>query len=150
MSSQNTSTEPSWNIGPSEQGMSEILHMQKDSVRFGRSATPDGNKRNEILTAPTIITQRRVSHFHHRMSVYSTTRPILTRSFFQGRVYNFLERPSGWKCFVYHFTVRGGDSGQLNLAAGVALISRGPVGFGNPVTQWCWVEMSGQHESVAV
>ncbi|KAI7814826.1 potassium voltage-gated channel subfamily KQT member 1.1 [Triplophysa rosa] len=105
MSSQNTATEPSWTIGPSEQGMSEILHMQKDSVRFGRSATPDGNKRNEILTAPTIITQRRVSHFHHRMSVYSTTRPILTRSFFQGRVYNFLERPSGWKCFVYHFTV---------------------------------------------
>ena len=23
----------------------------------------------------------------------------------QGRVYNFLERPTGWKCFVYHFTV---------------------------------------------
>ncbi|GLH09792.1 Uncharacterized protein GBIM_14844 [Gryllus bimaculatus] len=24
---------------------------------------------------------------------------------FQGQVYNFLERPSGWKCFVYHFSV---------------------------------------------
>ncbi|XP_068081237.1 uncharacterized protein [Anabrus simplex] len=24
---------------------------------------------------------------------------------FQGEVYNFLERPSGWKCFVYHFSV---------------------------------------------
>lgn len=23
----------------------------------------------------------------------------------QGKVYNFLERPSGWKCFVYHFVV---------------------------------------------
>nr|AWJ68226.1 putative potassium voltage-gated channel subfamily KQT 2 [Hirudo verbana] len=23
----------------------------------------------------------------------------------QGRVYNFLERPTGWKCFAYHFTV---------------------------------------------
>ena len=23
----------------------------------------------------------------------------------QGKVYNFLERPTGWKCFVYHFTV---------------------------------------------
>ncbi|XP_036950191.1 potassium voltage-gated channel subfamily KQT member 1.1 isoform X2 [Acanthopagrus latus] len=41
-----------------------------------------------------------------RMSVYSTgVRPILTRAYVQGRVYNFLERPSGWKCFVYHFTV---------------------------------------------
>ena len=24
---------------------------------------------------------------------------------FQGAIYNFLERPTGWKCFVYHFTV---------------------------------------------
>ncbi|KAL3993318.1 ADP-ribosylation factor-binding protein GGA [Sarotherodon galilaeus] len=41
-----------------------------------------------------------------RMSVYSTgVRPVLTRTYIQGRVYNFLERPSGWKCFVYHFTV---------------------------------------------
>ncbi|XP_055928984.1 potassium voltage-gated channel subfamily KQT member 1-like [Argiope bruennichi] len=24
---------------------------------------------------------------------------------FQGKVYNYLERPTGWKCFVYHFTV---------------------------------------------
>lgn len=41
-----------------------------------------------------------------RMSVYSTgVRPVLTRAYIQGRVYNFLERPSGWKCFVYHFAV---------------------------------------------
>ncbi|XP_060924363.1 potassium voltage-gated channel subfamily KQT member 1.1 [Limanda limanda] len=41
-----------------------------------------------------------------RMSVYSTgIRPALTRAIVQGRVYNFLERPSGWKCFVYHFSV---------------------------------------------
>jgi hypothetical protein len=24
---------------------------------------------------------------------------------FQGDVYNFLERPTGWKCFIYHFSV---------------------------------------------
>jgi len=23
----------------------------------------------------------------------------------QSRVYNFLERPTGWKCFLYHFSV---------------------------------------------
>lgn len=23
----------------------------------------------------------------------------------QSKIYNFLERPTGWKCFVYHFTV---------------------------------------------
>ncbi|XP_072495574.1 potassium voltage-gated channel subfamily KQT member 1 isoform X1 [Notamacropus eugenii] len=40
-----------------------------------------------------------------RMSVYSVWRPLLARSHVQGRVYNFLERPTGWKCFLYHFTV---------------------------------------------
>lgn len=23
----------------------------------------------------------------------------------QARIYNFLERPTGWKCFIYHFAV---------------------------------------------
>ncbi|KAJ1165882.1 hypothetical protein NDU88_006299 [Pleurodeles waltl] len=32
-------------------------------------------------------------------------RPYLTRTSMQGDVYNFLERPSGCKCFIYHFTV---------------------------------------------
>nr|XP_061830803.1 potassium voltage-gated channel subfamily KQT member 1-like isoform X1 [Nerophis lumbriciformis] len=41
-----------------------------------------------------------------RMSVYSSgARPVLTHSYIQGRVYNFLERPSGWKCVIYHCTV---------------------------------------------
>ncbi|XP_069048175.1 potassium voltage-gated channel subfamily KQT member 1 [Lepisosteus oculatus] len=35
-------------------------------------------------------------HFHH---------PYLTKTSMQGDVYNFLERPSGLKCFLYHFTV---------------------------------------------
>ncbi|XP_053722273.1 potassium voltage-gated channel subfamily KQT member 1.1 [Synchiropus splendidus] len=41
-----------------------------------------------------------------RTSVYSTgARPPLTCASIQGRVYNFLERPSGWTCFAYHFLV---------------------------------------------
>lgn len=40
-----------------------------------------------------------------RVSIYSVRKPLLSRSNIQGRVYNFLERPTGWKCFVYHFTV---------------------------------------------
>ncbi|KAJ7994612.1 hypothetical protein DPEC_G00251290 [Dallia pectoralis] len=40
-----------------------------------------------------------------RMSVYSTAPRLLTRAHVQGRIYNFLERPSGWRCFVYHFCV---------------------------------------------
>ncbi|XP_054367761.1 potassium voltage-gated channel subfamily KQT member 1 isoform X2 [Mirounga angustirostris] len=40
-----------------------------------------------------------------RVSIYSARRPLLARTHIQGRVYNFLERPSGWKCFIYHFAV---------------------------------------------
>ncbi|XP_065159719.1 potassium voltage-gated channel subfamily KQT member 1 isoform X5 [Atheta coriaria] len=32
-------------------------------------------------------------------------RKIAGRATFQGQVYNFLERPDSWKCFVYHFVV---------------------------------------------
>ncbi|XP_076854057.1 potassium voltage-gated channel subfamily KQT member 1.1 [Brachyhypopomus gauderio] len=72
--------------------------------------TACANSNNDEFTVPAIITQRRASHmygvgYNHRMSIYSNTRPVLTRAYLQGRVYNFLERPSGWKCFVYHFTV---------------------------------------------
>lgn len=28
-----------------------------------------------------------------------------SKSNLQAQVYNFLERPTGWKCFIYHFTV---------------------------------------------
>ncbi|XP_078424694.1 potassium voltage-gated channel subfamily KQT member 1 [Cetorhinus maximus] len=31
--------------------------------------------------------------------------PYLTKTSMQGDVYNFLERPTGWKCFMYHFAV---------------------------------------------
>ncbi|XP_060532109.1 uncharacterized protein LOC132705513 [Cylas formicarius] len=34
-------------------------------------------------------------------------RKIAGRATFQGQVYNFLERPDNWKCFVYHFIVGG-------------------------------------------
>ncbi|XP_042528517.1 potassium voltage-gated channel subfamily KQT member 1 isoform X1 [Dipodomys spectabilis] len=40
-----------------------------------------------------------------RVSIYSARRPLLARTHVQGRVYNFLERPTGWRCFVYHFAV---------------------------------------------
>ncbi|KAH3738599.1 potassium voltage-gated channel subfamily KQT member 1-like [Dreissena polymorpha] len=36
----------------------------------------------------------------YRMKIRSSV-----KSTFQGHVYNFLERPTGWKCFVYHFIV---------------------------------------------
>ncbi|XP_053349411.1 potassium voltage-gated channel subfamily KQT member 1.1 isoform X1 [Clarias gariepinus] len=85
----------SWRVGDSS---APALEMQEK---------PDARANRDCTVAP-VVAQRRVSHLYgygHRMSVYSTTRPVLTRAYLQGQVYNFLERPTGWKCFVYHFTV---------------------------------------------
>ena len=41
--------------------------------------------------------------FESRYLVGRNKVPIKTT--IQGRIYNFLERPTGWKCFIYHFTV---------------------------------------------
>ncbi|KAI6068420.1 Potassium voltage-gated channel subfamily KQT member 1 isoform X1 [Aix galericulata] len=61
-----------------------------------------------------------------RVSIYSLRKPLLSRSNIQGRVYNFLERPTGWKCFVYHFTpplpgVEIGALGFQEASAGAPL-----------------------------
>ncbi|XP_034535070.1 potassium voltage-gated channel subfamily KQT member 1.1 [Notolabrus celidotus] len=95
--------------------------LELSETTFGASdpGTPAGNdafsqrdKMSEEGSTPTEVPHIHlhpyVSHprMSMRMSVYSTgARPALTRAYIQGRVYNFLERPSGWKCFVYHFTV---------------------------------------------
>uniref|UniRef100_A0A3P8YZJ1 Potassium voltage-gated channel subfamily KQT member 1 n=1 Tax=Esox lucius TaxID=8010 RepID=A0A3P8YZJ1_ESOLU len=65
---------------------------------------------SEGITIHAMVTRPSVSHMpgvnlNPRMSVYSTAPRLLSRAHIQGRVYNFLERPSGWKCFVYHFCV---------------------------------------------
>ncbi|KAF0021560.1 hypothetical protein F2P81_026188 [Scophthalmus maximus] len=77
-----------------------------DDAFSGRAKMPgDGDAHAE---APGVYLHPYLSHprMSVRMSVYSTgMRPAVTRAYIQGRVYNFLERPSGWKCFVYHFTV---------------------------------------------
>ncbi|XP_076012398.1 potassium voltage-gated channel subfamily KQT member 1.1 [Genypterus blacodes] len=68
----------------------------------------DGNMHTAAFPAHPAVHHPYLSHprMSVRMSVYSVgVRPVLTRAYVQGRVYNFLERPSGWKCFVYHFTV---------------------------------------------
>lgn len=68
-------------------------------------APAEADPRAEV---PTVFINPCLTHprMSVRMSVYSTgARPVLTRAYIQGRVYNFLERPSGWKCFAYHFTV---------------------------------------------
>lgn len=80
--------------------------VDNDALSEIHKMPEDGNTPTELPSVHInpYLSQPRMSV---RMSVYSTgqVRPVLTRAYVQGRVYNFLERPSGWKCFVYHFTV---------------------------------------------
>ncbi|XP_037104322.1 potassium voltage-gated channel subfamily KQT member 1.1 [Syngnathus acus] len=75
----------------------------------GESNFGASNNHRSTMEAPAIhlqpyLLQPRI--MSGRMSLYSSrVRPVLTHASLQTRVYNFLERPSGWKCFVYHFTV---------------------------------------------
>ncbi|XP_049574794.1 potassium voltage-gated channel subfamily KQT member 1.1 isoform X2 [Syngnathus scovelli] len=76
---------------------------------LGESNFGASNNHRSTMEAPAIhlqpyLLQPRI--MSGRMSLYSSrVRPVLTHASLQTRVYNFLERPSGWKCFVYHFTV---------------------------------------------
>lgn len=38
-------------------------------------------------------------------SCYLGRSKAMMRLTVQAKVYNFLERPTGWKCFIYHFSV---------------------------------------------
>ncbi|TRY93570.1 hypothetical protein DNTS_016417, partial [Danionella cerebrum] len=76
-------------VGPGEFEMEEELRNDRNPSQ---------------ATKPPVITQRPAGSYHPypRMPVYSSP---LSRSYLQRRVYNFLERPTGLKCFVYHFAV---------------------------------------------
>ncbi|XP_028258325.1 potassium voltage-gated channel subfamily KQT member 1.1 [Parambassis ranga] len=98
---------------PPDLELSEItLRASEPETPVAGDAFYDKDKMPEDGSTPTGVSP---VHLHPylshprmsvRMSVYSTgVRPVLTRAYIQGRVYNFLERPSGWKCFVYHFAV---------------------------------------------
>uniref|UniRef100_UPI00398E3B63 potassium voltage-gated channel subfamily KQT member 1 isoform X2 n=1 Tax=Pristiophorus japonicus TaxID=55135 RepID=UPI00398E3B63 len=59
--------------------------------------------RAEVIINPDIPPKTIALPAH--MSLYSGRKPLLSKVNIQGRTYNFLERPTGWKCFIYHFTV---------------------------------------------
>uniref|UniRef100_A0A8C2U8S4 Potassium voltage-gated channel subfamily KQT member 1 n=1 Tax=Coturnix japonica TaxID=93934 RepID=A0A8C2U8S4_COTJA len=70
----------------------------------GASRERPPHAKSEVVVVGAESTRPPVS-LDPRVSIYSLRKPLLSRSNIQGRVYNFLERPTGWKCFVYHFTV---------------------------------------------
>ncbi|XP_069037530.1 potassium voltage-gated channel subfamily KQT member 1.1 isoform X2 [Lepisosteus oculatus] len=99
--------EMSENVGtPSYEPMQSGLQPESGSGPDNKRAGPGCHPEVEIAVdgSHPVPPHPGVS-FDPRMSVYSCKRPLFSRTNIQGRVYNFLERPTGWKCFVYHFTV---------------------------------------------
>lgn len=85
----------------------ELVETAFPSTDRDKERMPADND-NSNMALPSVHVHPYLSHprMSVRMSVYSTApRPTISWSYIQGRVYNFLERPSGWMCFVYHFSV---------------------------------------------
>ncbi|KAE8607101.1 hypothetical protein XENTR_v10011009 [Xenopus tropicalis] len=126
MSSAAKSEQPNWTFGlfpPNQNRLNKQapLEMNENTINTLYEAIPlpqdgssNGQQRQDRqadtfeLKRETLVTTdppRPTINLDPRVSIYSGRRPLLTRTNIQGRVYNFLERPTGWKCFVYHFTV---------------------------------------------
>ncbi|XP_078270881.1 potassium voltage-gated channel subfamily KQT member 1.1 [Rhinoraja longicauda] len=87
-----------------------MLEMSEDSSLEGSNVpectaykTPDNRGADEVIIDPPV--PPKAIALPTRMAVYNVRKPVFSKINAQGRTYNFLERPTGWKCFVYHFTV---------------------------------------------
>ncbi|KAL8579473.1 hypothetical protein ACOMHN_025426 [Nucella lapillus] len=84
-------------------GCPTLLHELPPDVVDGGPPTPT------LLDSKTLSpqTDRTYNEMLHKRSTnkHSSFNRIHSKNSLQSRVYNFLERPTGWKCFIYHFTV---------------------------------------------
>ncbi|XP_064109827.1 LOW QUALITY PROTEIN: potassium voltage-gated channel subfamily KQT member 1-like [Macrobrachium nipponense] len=86
---------------PSSPGVtfSDTPSIHPESTRNGRA-----EKRLSIFTlrglVASVMDARTIWETRYVLKERKTVKTT-----FQGRVYNFLERPTGWKCFLYHFSV---------------------------------------------
>ncbi|XP_038636447.1 potassium voltage-gated channel subfamily KQT member 1 isoform X3 [Scyliorhinus canicula] len=79
------------------------LEQEDAVVNNGSSGNPEADPPDP--TPPADSAAMATSETRKNSSASRFYRPYMTRTSAQGDVYNFLERPSGWKCFTYHFTV---------------------------------------------
>ena len=117
------SPSPAAEIGPIGPGCSVAVIMEKEEKKVmnvtvnSNCKNGDGDKEagdgsaegtapataaNNLGIDPQMLEQH---HFRrpHFWEIHNNKKGM--RNTFQGDVYNFLERPTGWKCFLYHFSV---------------------------------------------
>uniref|UniRef100_A0A8C5TSK5 Potassium voltage-gated channel subfamily KQT member 1 n=1 Tax=Malurus cyaneus samueli TaxID=2593467 RepID=A0A8C5TSK5_9PASS len=93
---------------PAKKASALELAESAPNAHYAAAAAQGGQARRRAAPEVVVVSAecpRPPVSLDPRVSIYSLRKPLLSRSSVQGRVYNFLERPTGWKCFVYHFTV---------------------------------------------
>ena len=74
---------------------------EEEPQEFGRLRGPESSKdKQDGLALYEKPESEKLIAGQYRLKIRGTVKSSL-----QGKVYNFLERPTGWKCFIYHFTV---------------------------------------------
>nr|XP_018900864.1 PREDICTED: uncharacterized protein LOC109032960 [Bemisia tabaci] len=84
--------------------LSPIAVSENEGDNSRKNSCQSGTEPNQPLSLDPrqLLHGRHGHHWEHRYLGKDHRRAGAT---FQGRVYNFLERPTGWKCFIYHFSV---------------------------------------------
>uniref|UniRef100_A0A914E344 Potassium voltage-gated channel subfamily KQT member 1 n=1 Tax=Acrobeloides nanus TaxID=290746 RepID=A0A914E344_9BILA len=81
---------------PSQNSLLSINH--RSAPTFERQSSVEGAIPVEVFRGNALekMFDNRFRNLRERKAAKPT---------FKGKVYNFLERPTGWKCFIYHFSV---------------------------------------------
>ncbi|CAF1572007.1 unnamed protein product [Adineta steineri] len=87
----------------SRQTINEISRSLKPDPDVGLSFLYRSSREGTRLSYPSFPSYYSLTYLHMPFSSKNNSRS--THSNFQILLYNFLERPAGVKCFVYHFTV---------------------------------------------
>ena len=97
----------------------------ESSPRLERKPAHNDTEKNRKLSTDSKINPESISNNNSNLSTTSSRKSAMTfqipqfkkpnppklpsqsgnKSNLQAKVYNFLERPTGWLCFIYHFTV---------------------------------------------
>uniref|UniRef100_A0ABD2XEE9 Potassium voltage-gated channel subfamily KQT member 1 n=1 Tax=Trichogramma kaykai TaxID=54128 RepID=A0ABD2XEE9_9HYME len=86
--------EPTVDTRPTPSPLSDTTTLQSDNIDSLAGADPR-------LQIATVGGERNAWEGRYRVKEHRRA----GKATFQGQVYNFLERPTGWKCFLYHCSV---------------------------------------------
>ncbi|OXU20905.1 hypothetical protein TSAR_012633 [Trichomalopsis sarcophagae] len=86
--------EPTVDVRPTPSPLSDTTTLQSDNVDALTGVDPR-------LQLGSVSGDRNTWEGRYRVKEHRRA----GKATFQGQVYNFLERPTGWKCFLYHFSV---------------------------------------------